>query len=63
MCKFAQLYACHELFLNKGKAKRGVSPRQKNKLCDLENQYGVCTKFDQNPLKDVDSSVHKDVTQ
>jgi hypothetical protein len=22
----------------------------------------VCTKFGQNPLKDVDSSVHKDVT-
>jgi hypothetical protein len=39
---------------NKGNAKRGVSPRLKIRPCD--HDY-VCTKFCQNPLKDVDSRV------
>jgi hypothetical protein len=33
---------------------------------DLENQWGsrlLRTKFGQNPFKDLDSSVHKDVMQ
>jgi hypothetical protein len=32
-----------------------------NRVPDSPKDY-VCTKFGQNPLKDVDSSVHKDVT-
>jgi hypothetical protein len=61
---------------NKGNAKRGVSPRLTIWLCDLDiwpmtlkinripdsPKHYVCTKIGQNPLKDVDSSVHKDVT-
>jgi hypothetical protein len=31
-----------------------------NRVPDSPKDY-VCTKFGQNPLKDVDSSVHKDV--
>ena len=38
---------------NKGNAKRGVSPRLKIRPCDID----LCTKFGQNPLKDVDSRV------
>jgi hypothetical protein len=54
---------------NKGNAKRGVSPRLKiktlwpwpltlkiNRVPDSPKDY-VCTKFGQNPLKDVDSRV------
>ena len=33
-----------------------------NRVPDSLKDY-VCTKFGQNPLKDVDSSVHKDVMQ
>ena len=60
---------------NKGNAKRGVSPLLTILPCDLDiwpmtlkinripdspKDY-VCTKIGQNPLKDVDSSVQKDV--
>ena len=58
---------------NKGNAKRGVSPRLKIWPGDLDLwsmtlkrvpdslKDWACTKFGQNPLKDVDSSVHKNV--
>jgi hypothetical protein len=32
-----------------------------NRVPDSPKDY-VCTKFGQNPLKDIDSGVHKDVT-
>jgi hypothetical protein len=33
-----------------------------NRVLDTPKDY-VCTKFGQNPLKDFDPSVHKDVTE
>ena len=61
-CSFLNLFFT-EKKLNKGKAKRSISPCLKIWPCDLDSPKDyVCTKFGQNPLKDVDSRVHKDVT-
>jgi hypothetical protein len=50
-------FQCHrsKVTVNKGNAKHGVSPRLKIRPCDLDLGH--------NPLQDVDSSVHKDVTR